>query len=95
VLSRARLALGAKLLAACLLVAVMLAAFDPWLGLAITLTFIVVTILLDYWVYRAVDRLFRRLSDQNRRTEEEMADTGDLHGSLEQLMSGVLSRFNV
>ena len=94
VLTRARLALAAKLVISVLLVGILIAAFDPWIALAFTLAFIVVTVALDYWVYRAVDRLFRRIASQNRRAEEEIGSTEDFQGSLEQLMNGVLSRLH-
>ncbi len=59
------------------------------IGLAVL--FIIMTVLLDYWVYRAVDRLFRRLQARNRQSGQAAGGTG-LHAGLENLMTGVLDR---
>ena len=67
VLSRARLALAFKTICACILTgALLLSPRAPYVGLALAVLFIILTVLLDYWVYRAVDTLFRRLQARNR-----------------------------
>jgi len=64
----------------------------PSVGLVLAVLFIILTVLLDYWVYRAVYALFRRLQARNRESED--AGDGDaLHAGLENLMTGVVDRF--
>lgn len=93
VLTRARLALAVKMAAAVVLFTAFLALLDrPWLSLGLALGFIVMTVLLDYWVYRAVDRLFQRLRADNEAVRGE-AQTDGLHGDFERLMEGVLARY--
>ncbi|GAB4252259.1 MAG: hypothetical protein Kow00129_13130 [Thermoleophilia bacterium] len=93
-MTRARLALATKMVAATVLVATFLMSLDyPWLSLSLAFTFIILTVLLDYWVYRAVDRLFQRLRQSNDGTREPSA-ADDLHTGLEQLMETLLDRFS-
>jgi diguanylate cyclase (GGDEF)-like protein len=94
VLAQARLALSLKILFACALT-IALALFYESAYLLVTLSILLVmaTVLLDYWVYRAVDRLFRRTKSQNLvRAADKSA--GGLHDSLEGLISGVLESFS-
>lgn len=94
ILSRARLALAFKMTCACILTGLLLISQQaPYVGLALAVLFIILTVLLDYWVYRAVDTLFRRLQARNR--ESEQADGGAaLHAGLENLMTGVVDSFS-
>lgn len=78
--------------AALLTVSLVASFLDLYLGVLLALTFIISTVLLDYWVYRAVNRLFRRLHESNRATAPAQ-EGDDLHSSLEQLIGGVLERF--
>ncbi len=93
VLSRARRALGVKMLLATLLTASLLLSLqDVYVGLTLAVLFIMVTVVLDYWVYRAVDDLFKRLQSRNR--EAHSVDAADLHVGLETLMTDVFQRFS-
>jgi diguanylate cyclase (GGDEF)-like protein len=90
VLGRARLALAVKMLLACLLtVALALTWLDPYQAAVLAAGLVATTVLLDYWVYRAVNSLFSRLYQSNR---QEAQQGGELHESLEALMGGVLNR---
>ena len=93
VLSRARLALAIKMVFATVLtLCLLLSLTDVYLGLGLAVIFILVTVALDYWVYRAVDSLFRRLVRENRDAAQSAAGEGsdDLHGNLEELTSRLM-----
>jgi diguanylate cyclase (GGDEF)-like protein len=94
ILSRARLALAFKMTCACILTgSLLLSEQAPYVGVALAVLFIILTVLLDYWVYRAVDALFRRLQARNR--ESEQAGGGNaLHAGLENLMTGMVDSFS-
>jgi diguanylate cyclase (GGDEF)-like protein len=94
ILTRARLALVVKMVFACVLTgSLLLSLEDVYVGLAMAVVFIVTTVCLDYWVYRAVDDLFRRLQARNRQVQPN-DEADDLHAGLESLMSGVFERFS-
>jgi diguanylate cyclase (GGDEF)-like protein len=93
ILSRARLSLAVKMVFAIVLtLSMLLSLTDVYLGLGLAVVFIVVTIALDYWVYRAVDKLFRRLVRENREAAQAADDEGpdDLHGNLGELMERLM-----
>ena len=88
VLSRARLSLAVKMVfATVLMLSLLLSLTDVYLGIGLALLFIVITVALDYWVYRAVDRLFHRLLRENR---EAAGGPDDLQGNLEELTARLM-----
>ena len=93
ILSRARLSLAIKMVFATVLtLCLLLSLTDVYLGLGLAVLFILVTVALDYWVYRAVDSLFRRLVRENRDAAQSAAGEGadDLHGNLEELTARLM-----
>ncbi|MCZ7663729.1 MAG: diguanylate cyclase [Thermoleophilia bacterium] len=94
ILTRARRALAFKLVvAAGLTGSMLLELVDAYLGLLLATAFVLITVLLDYWVYRAVNDLFTRI--QNRNQVARVASEVDaLHAGLEQLIGGVRGRFS-
>ncbi len=91
ILSRARVALVFKLMCAATLTGtLLLSPLDAYLGLILAVGFIAATVLLDYWVYRAVGDLFKRLQERNRKEAlREGAD--EIHSGLERMLEGVMS----
>ncbi|MHB9114450.1 MAG: GGDEF domain-containing protein [Thermoleophilia bacterium] len=91
ILTRARLALATKMAAAAVLTGtLLLSSIDAYLRLVLAIGFIAGTVLLDYWVYRAVDNLFTRLQARNQR--EAVRDGADeIHSGLERLLEGVMA----
>ena len=93
-LFRARLVLGLKILLACTLTAALVLFSDRTHTLAaVALLLLLTSVVLDYWVYRAVDRLFRHLQRENRQHADDLASSG-LHDSLEDLINGVVGNFS-
>lgn len=96
-LSRARLVLAFKITCAGVLIGSMfLSEPHVHVGPALALLFIVLTVALDYWVYRAVDALFRQLQANTRESAhaEHVQEGGDLiHEGLGDLMTGVVESF--
>ena len=93
VLSRARLSLAVKMVfATALTLCLLLSLTDVYLGIGLAVVFIVITVALDYWVYRAVNQLFHRLVRENREAASAAAGDGpdDLHGNLEELMARLM-----
>ncbi|MBU2603816.1 MAG: diguanylate cyclase [Actinobacteria bacterium] len=92
ILTRARVALVFKLVCASALTGtLLLSPLDAYLGLILAIGFMAATVLLDYWVYRAVGDLFRRLQERNRK--EALRDGADeIHSGLERMLEGVVSR---
>jgi diguanylate cyclase (GGDEF) domain len=94
ILSRARLALAFKMACAGILTgSMLLSELDVYVSLALALLFIVLTVALDYWVYRAVDTLFRRLQAGNRESEDAQQGGDAIHEGLTDLMTGVVDSF--
>lgn len=91
ILTRARLALATKLICAAVLTgALFFSGVDTYVGLLLAVGFIAATVLLDYWVYRAVDGLFKRLQARNRR-EAVRDGAGEIHSGLERLLEGMMT----
>jgi diguanylate cyclase (GGDEF)-like protein len=90
ILTRARVALALKMVCAAILTGTLLfSPVDAYLGLILATAFIVGTVLLDYWVYRAVDGLFKRLQARNRK--EAVRDGADeIHSGLERMLEGIM-----
>ncbi|GAB4250912.1 MAG: hypothetical protein Kow00122_08560 [Thermoleophilia bacterium] len=94
ILTRARRALAFKLaLAVALTAGLLVDAIDVYLGLVLAAAFILTTVLLDYWVYRAVNDVFTRLQSRNQ-AAESAGEVDTLHAGLERLITGVLDRFS-
>lgn len=94
ILSRARLALAFKMACAGVLTgSMLLSELDVYVSLALALLFIVLTVALDYWVYRAVDTLFRRLQAGNRESEHAQQGGDAIHEGLTDLMTDVVDSF--
>ena len=82
--ARTRLALGVKLgLAASVAPLFLLSALDAHLALGLAVAFIVATVALDYWAYRAAGRRDTRLQ---ARDGTEAADIADARSRLEGLL---------
>lgn len=94
IVSRARLALALKMTCACILTGfLLLSGQAAYVGVALAVLFIILTVVLDYWVYRAVDTLFRRLQARNRESEQTGGGNA-LHAGLENLMTGIVDSFS-
>ncbi len=88
-----RLALGVKLVfAAALTPLLLLSVADTHLALGLAIAFIVATVALDYWVYRAADC---RGTPAQARDGNEAADIADARSSLEGLLGDVASGTSV